>query len=386
MPPRTNDSAPPGSAPPGATLSHPPTARGAAIAIADWFTSAARDLPWRRTDPATGTRNPYLSLVSEFMLQQTQVSRVLEKFEPFIERFPTVLALAEADEQDVLAAWSGLGYYRRARLLHAAARDIVDRFDGHIPTATTELESITGIGRYTAGAIASIVFNQPAPLVDGNVSRVLMRLRADDRSPTDRQTIRQNWIDAEALVTSAPSPALTNEGLMELGATLCTPRSPRCPVCPIRSSCQAAAAGLQDRIPAAKAPASRTTVYHTAIRIRDTQSRFLIEQRPSPGLWASMWQAPTTESTSDQPAPNATLSALGLRSRIRLTARFTHITSHRTVIFEVHDLLRALPPARLQALASAPNRATITLSKLDNLPVANPHRRILTGDLLPLAD
>lgn len=344
--------------------------------LGDWFIANARNLPWRKVDGSSGRRDPYRSLVSELMLQQTQVSRVLDKFEPFIERFPSVEDLAKAEEQDVLASWSGLGYYRRARLLHAAARQIVDEHGGSVPDDAATLQRITGIGQYTAGAIASIVFDQPAPIVDGNVSRVLMRLRADPRSPTEKEVVRENWHDAEQLVASADSPARTNEGLMELGALVCTPKAPRCDECPLRGRCGAASLGAQDRVPAPKAAAKRSVVYHTAVVVRDQNGRLLIERRPDKGLWASMWQAPTAESSTAQPRPSVILRRLGLTGRAKQRDEFVHITSHREVRFRVYD---ASPALIAESWPAPDGRAVITPCKLDDYPLANPHRKILLG-------
>jgi A/G-specific adenine glycosylase len=156
--------------------------KGIVRRICTWFAASARDLPWRAVDPKTGRRDPYRSLVSEFMLQQTQVSRVLEKFEPFLARFPDVAALAKADLGEVLSAWSGLGYYRRARHLHGAAKAVMNDFDAQVPQVIERLMSLPGVGRYTAGAIASMVFGQPQPLVDGNVARVLLRVEGRELS------------------------------------------------------------------------------------------------------------------------------------------------------------------------------------------------------------
>ena len=355
----------------------PITGHGAvAESLAAWFTENARDLPWRKVDGLSGMRDPYRSLVSELMLQQTQVSRVLEKFKPFIDRFPTVEALAAADEQDVLAAWSGLGYYRRARLLHAAAKQIVAEHEASVPEDEKTLQSITGIGRYTAGAITSIVFDRPAPIVDGNVSRVLMRLRADERQPTDKAAVRENWEDAAGLAERARSPALTNEGLMELGALVCTPKAPRCDACPLRERCRAADLGMQDRIPAPKAAPKRTVVYHTAVVVRDASGRLLIERRPERGLWASMWQAPTAESEKATPRPSTVLKRLGIPGRAVRVDRFVHITSHREVRFSVYA---APGPSTGLTGDHGNDAALIAPSELDDYPVANPHRKILLG-------
>jgi A/G-specific adenine glycosylase len=346
-------------------------------AIARWFDTNARELPWRGESPGLGRRDAYRSLVSELMLQQTQVSRVLEKFEPFLARFPSVEALAAADEQEVLASWSGLGYYRRARLLHAAARDIAQRHNGEVPHNPGDLLSITGIGRYTAGAIASIVFDLPEPIVDGNVSRVLMRLRADERPAADPGATKENWADAERLVTAAASPAKTNEGLMELGALICTPKAPRCEDCPIRGFCRSATLGIQLRVPAPKAAAKRSVVHHTSVVIRTSDGRLLIERRPSTGLWASMWQAPTAESVESSPRPSSVIRRLGISARARKTGEFTHITSHREVRFRVYHLDTPLSGARAEALIRPELSALISPSRLGDYALANPHRRML---------
>ncbi|MFI4854100.1 MAG: A/G-specific adenine glycosylase [Phycisphaerales bacterium JB065] len=348
-----------------------------AKAVARWFTTNARELPWREEDPSLGRRDAYRSLVSELMLQQTQVSRVLEKFDPFLTRFPSIQALASADEQEILAAWSGLGYYRRARLLHAAAKDIVEHHLGEVPRDTQDLQSITGIGRYTAGAIASIVFNQPAPIVDGNVSRVLMRLRADGRSAADSAATKQNWADAEQLAKAAPSPAKTNEGLMELGALICTPKTPRCEDCPLRASCRAADLGIQLQIPAPKPTTKRSVIHHTSVIIRTADGRLLIERRPASGLWASMWQAPTAESAQRAPRPATILRKLGLSVKSRKIGEFSHITSHREVRFRIYRLAEDLPAHQIEALARPDAYAAIAPSELGDFALANPHRRML---------
>ena len=214
------------------------------------------------------------------MLQQTQVSRVLEKFGPFIVRFPTIGALAAATEDDVLAAWSGLGYYRRARLLHAAARGIVADFEGTVPRDTPALMTIPGIGRYTAGAISSIVFGRNAPIVDGNVTRVLLRLDGVMARHGSKEAADYAWPRAETLAGAAHGLgviAAFNEGLMELGATVCTPRNPACGVCPLRAHCRARKWGTQEEIPLPKKAPARLAVVHTALLVKDEGERVLLE-------------------------------------------------------------------------------------------------------------
>lgn len=354
--------------------------RALVTGLAGWFRHAARDLPWRWAgEKPGGGRDPYRSLVSEFMLQQTQVSRVLEKFEPFLERFPTVGALAAASEHDVLAAWSGLGYYRRARLLHACAKAIVRDFGGVVPRDVESLQSLPGVGRYTAGAIASIVFNHPEPIVDGNVCRVLQRLDAKPGSASDKAVAAWAWDRAESLVqhcsdspsqlasrgegasrhrkkdTDAATPAVFNEGLMELGALVCTPAAPKCLVCPLRDLCLAREQGLVDEIPAPKARAKRSRVYHDTVVVWRKTARgveVLLEQRPATGLWAGMWQPPTVESaTRTRRILNALLSELGLPASAAKSKprEWVFQTTHREVCFRVWTLQlghHASPPRR----------------------------------------
>ena len=198
-----------------------------------WFRKNQRSLPWR------DGYDPYRVWVSEVMLQQTWMEVVLGYYGRFLERFPTLVRLAHASADEVAAAWSGLGYYRRARMLREGAIDVMERFGGAIPPAVDELMSIAGIGRYTAGAIASIAYNQRAPIVDGNVARILSRLFAIDAPLASPALMRAAWTYAEELVASSGSPRDFNQGLMELGALICTPRRPNCAACPLHRNCAA---------------------------------------------------------------------------------------------------------------------------------------------------
>ncbi|MDP7069963.1 MAG: A/G-specific adenine glycosylase [Phycisphaerales bacterium] len=259
-----------------------------ARAIEAWFAANARDLPWRRD------RTPWRALVSELMLQQTQVARVLERFEPFVQRFPTPLALAEATEHDVLQMWQGLGYYRRARNLQKAAIVVVAQYGGAVPVDVESLLTLPGVGRYTAGSIASIVGGHAVPIVDGNVSRLLARLHCDDGAVEDAGFVRRMWARATALVERSAEPSLLNEGMMELGARVCTPSGPACGGCPIRQQCAARQASRQHEIPRPKRRAASQVIHHHAVVIR-RRGRWLVEKRPAGGLWGGLWQAPAVE-------------------------------------------------------------------------------------------
>lgn len=301
------------------------------LTLTRWFQRNARPLPWRHN------RTAYTALVSEAMLQQTQIARVVERYPEFMQRFPTIESLAAADEQAVLAMWQGLGYYRRARNLHAAARMIVAEHDGQIPSDVKQLQQLPGVGRYTAGAIASIVFNKHEPIVDGNAQRVLARWYA-------RRGVRQSgdlpswsWRTAEKLVRLAPDPSAFNEGLMELGSTICTPRTPQCHSCPLAQHCLARHHGAQNRIPAAGAAVARRTVHHHAVVItRRAWAEMLLEQRSDGGMWAGMWQVPTVE--CDHPLTLKALHDVLLIpvTNLRKAGEFMHNTTHRAITFHVY--------------------------------------------------
>jgi A/G-specific adenine glycosylase len=268
------------------------------------FRSMRRDLPWRRS------RDPYAIWISEIMLQQTRVAAVVPYFERWMTRFPTITALASAPLDDVLAAWAGLGYYSRARNLHRCARAVVEQHGGALPAAAAALRRLPGIGPYTAGAIASIAFGRPEPLVDGNVARVLARLyaiEAEIKSPAAGRTL---WRLAATLVPH-DAPGDFNQGLMELGATVCTPLSPTCLVCPLVTLCQARAQGRErelPRMPARKRPEELPLIDASALWI-ERRGKLLLARRAPAGLYGGLWELPQIEAPLDRtaraPAPSA---------------------------------------------------------------------------------
>ena len=251
-------------------------------ALLDWYGRCRRDLPWRRT------RDPYSIWVSEIMLQQTRVAAVVDRYRAFMARFPTVLALAAATEQEVLALWSGLGYYRRARMLHTAAQAVVSARNGLMPATAKELRNLPGIGGYTAAAIASIAYNEPIAVVDGNVERVLCRLAgwdADGRHSPKVEELAARLVDRER-------PGDFNQAIMELGATVCLPRNPQCLACPAAAHCNTR--GEHKTAPRSKS-VTRDSGYALCLRpsgkpANVANSLVLLEQRPPtvtvmPGLW-----------------------------------------------------------------------------------------------------
>lgn len=361
---------------------HPPRALNTdelvGRALRAWFVSARRDLPWRAIDPATGRRDAYAVLVSEVMLQQTQVARVFEKYPEFLRRFPDVRALADASEDRVLAAWTGLGYYRRARNLHAAAKAIVDHHAAQVPRDSAALRALPGIGRYSAGAVASLAFGLPEPVVDGNVSRVLLRLHGRALASDDPVALAWAWERATGLVqASADDPGALNEAMMELGATVCTPRAPRCDQCPLRARCAARSAGSQESIPRPKARARQRRAWHIVLRIGDERGRYWLQRRPDRGLWAGLWQCPGEELDKAPRGPGRVAAALAERLGLRAPTprragmRFDFQTTACLVHFVVFE--HAGTPM------GAPGR-WCTRAQARRLPMSSPMRRILALD------
>jgi A/G-specific adenine glycosylase len=287
-----------------------------------WYAREKRALPWRES------RDPYSVWISEAMLQQTRVETVVPYYRRFLARFPDVRALAAAGIEDVLAHWSGLGYYRRARAMHAAARSIVDEHAGRMPRTAAELLRLPGIGPYTAGAVASIAFDEPEPLVDGNVARVLARIFAIDAVPGSQAFRAATWSTAARLVAAGGDAGAWNQALMELGAVVCTPRDPRCGACPARDFCRARIEGRVSELPRPKVRKPPIDVELQVLVVVDG-ARILLEQRPADGRMAGLWQLPTIEtSPGGKLAPAcidaATLEAGDLLGELRHT-----ITNHR---------------------------------------------------------
>ena len=334
-----------------------------AARLLNWYGRSRRDLPWR-VPPGSppGTRpDPYLVLVSEAMLQQTQVATAVPYFRRWIAQFPSLQLLADADEQAVLRAWQGLGYYSRARNLHKSAKRIVEAHGGRVPSEVETLLTLPGVGRYTAGAVASLAFDTPAPILDGNVIRVLCRLDAvldDPRTPAVQKRL---WARAEELLPKG-RPGDFNSAMMELGATVCLPRSPQCLICPVAEACVARAAGVQESIPPAK-KAAPTPLVERAVyvlsRTRPTgEAEYLIEQRPPTGRWAGMWQFPTL--ASDAPPPVEGLEDFG---------EVRHALTHRRYKFRVYG-------GEAGGGQLADNQRWVTLVELDQFPMSKPHLTI----------
>jgi A/G-specific adenine glycosylase len=313
----------------------PPPALGPKLLA--WYDAYARDLPWRKS------RDPYRVWVSEIMLQQTRVAAVIAHYHQFLERFPDVARLAAAREASVLAAWSGLGYYRRARMLHAAAKVVARERQGKFPATAAEWRELPGIGRYTAAAIASIAFRQPVAVVDGNVERVLQRLEGASLGG------EEIWQKAEKLL-HRERPGDFNQAMMELGATVCLPRAPACLTCPVRDFC----AARGEFSPPRESVRQKKRQIHYALCLEPGQV-FLVQRARAASLMAGMWELPEISPPADaQPA-------LTLRHSITVTD------------YQVHVWRVPLP-------ASSRGKWT-ALDRLSKIPLTGLARKILRGAL-----
>lgn len=334
-----------------------------------WYRSHRREMPWRvpREAERGALPNPYHVLVSEAMLQQTQVVTVVPYFQRFISAFPTIRDLAGADEQAVLRLWQGLGYYSRARNLRGAATAIMERFGGVIPSELDQLLSLPGVGRYTAGAIASLAFNRPAPVLDGNVARVLCRLDLIEDDPRERTVSERLWNRATELLPKNHA-ADFNSAMMELGAMICTPRNPQCLLCPVARHCEALRAGAVDRVPVARkakvTPLNHRQVVCVIAKVKNTP-RVLIEQRPPKGRWAGMWQFITFEGTSE-PSWQTVCNIAGKIGQARNIALVKHQLTHRRYIFDAWVAAVAKPRT------VTPPRRWVELSALSDFPMSRP--------------
>jgi A/G-specific adenine glycosylase len=292
-----------------------------------WFDQHGRkDLPWQRQ------RNPYRIWVSEIMLQQTQVSTVIPYYRNFISRFPNLKQLADADIDEVLHYWTGLGYYARARNLHKAARLIRDQHGGRFPRSIEALENLPGIGRSTAGAVLAFAFDQRQPILDGNVKRVLTRLHAIRQSPAERDTEQQLWAIADDY-TPRTRVADYTQAIMDLGATLCKRGQPQCAHCPFTRHCAAHAEGNPARYPVAKKRKALPEKKITMLLLKRNGSEVLLTRRPPSGIWGGLWSFPEREGHHTRDLPRWSRESLGLNIEIEsalpvVRHSFSHFRLH----------------------------------------------------------
>ncbi len=306
----------------------PPIAAAIRRALLKWYRREKRDLPWRNT------RDPYRIWLCEIMMQQTRIDQGLPYYERFVQAFPTVHDLAAADEERVLKLWEGLGYYARARNLHKAARIVSRDLGGAFPRTVEGLMALPGVGRYTAGAVASIAYGVPAPVVDGNVKRVLARLFNLELSIDSPAAQAPLWQRAAELVPRT-APGDFNQALMELGARICVPSKPRCPECPVRTRCEAHARGTQDELPRRNARTTAPRHEDVAAVIR-RDGTYLLGKRPDHGLLSGLWEFPggpvKAGETHAAALRRIAREDLGIAVKVRgLVASVDHTYSHMKV-------------------------------------------------------
>ena len=336
-----------------------------------WYRESRRDLPWRRTE------DPYAIWISEAMLQQTRVETVIPYWERFLERFPDVEALAVADADDVLGAWAGLGYYSRARNLQKAARVVVDEHGGSLPDTAESLRELPGIGRYTAGAVASIAFDRPEPVVDGNVERVLARL-LDIRDDVKKPAVKERFWQVAAELVRGPDPGDLNQALMELGATVCLPKAPRCGTCPLARSCAARAAGDPEALPV-KSRAKPPRRYEAAAGLLVRRGRALAVRRPPKGLLGGLWDLPGGDLAPKERPEAGLLRSLAERVGLRVAAAqpigmVDHVFTHRRLRLHV---FRCEPPEGRVRLSGFDAHRWLSPRSLGGLPLGASTRKAL---------
>jgi A/G-specific adenine glycosylase len=336
-------------------------------ALLGWYARNRRDLPWRRAD------DPYRIWVSEVMLQQTTVKTALLYYEPFLRRFPSLQSLAEEPEDEVLAAWSGLGYYHRARNLHRGAQHVAERHGGVFPRSLEAALSVPGVGLYTASAILSIAHGLPLPVVDGNVRRVLARLFAVGGPESRRDG---PFYDLAETLLDREHPGDWNQALMELGATVCTPHRPACPACPLRARCQARALGRAEEFPEGRARRAPVGVTVAAALV-ERDGRVLLVKRPEGRLLGRMWEVPQTR--LDASGPPDLARELEERYGLRvapgpLLVRARHAITFRRIVLEGYR-------ARLHGRAPTDPERFLWASprEVASLPVSSMTRKLLRG-------
>ena len=287
-----------------------------------WYEANGRDLPWRRT------KDPYKIWLSEIMLQQTRIDQGLGYYLRFTERFPTVHDLAAADHDEVMKYWEGLGYYSRARNLHHTAKVVSQERGGQFPDTWQELIKLKGIGPYTARAIGSIAFGNKAAVIDGNVFRVLSRLRADF-SPIDLPETRRNFQEILDAWVQDIDAAQFNQAIMDLGAMVCTPKKPQCPFCPLAQQCKSNAEGIAEQLPVKAKKTKRKTQHLNFFLVGLDEGKVLVRRRPMSGIWAGLWEIPSVE-VEEKAWNRADLEGYALQGA------FKHVLTHIDMMIKVY--------------------------------------------------
>lgn len=331
--------------------------------LIDWQkTNGRHHLPWQMPDP-------YARWISEIMLQQTQVNTVIEYYERFMRRFPTVESLAQATEDELMQYWSGLGYYSRARNLHRSAKMIVNDWSGKFPKTREVWETLPGVGRSTAAAIVAFSFGAKETILDGNVKRVLMRLFCLKSSPDDKETVKQLWSIAESLLPEKDLNIYT-QGLMDFGATLCT-RNPQCLLCPFKENCLALKAGLQKEIPLPKKKLKRNQHDRTFLLIW-SGDRCLLRKRTEKGVWKGLFSLPEKDGILTEEEVQEVVQGMRLRVKnIRPLESFSHDFTHYRLI--LHPIAISVEADKV----SEPQARWTTLSELPDIGLPTPIRHLL---------
>jgi A/G-specific adenine glycosylase len=356
----------------GSSMTLPFKSDEVARRLLDWYGREGRDLPWR------ATRDPYRIWLSEIMLQQTTVAAVIPYYARFLERFPDIQSLASSSLDEVIALWAGLGYYSRARNLHRTARLIVENMTGSFPDNLTALMSLPGIGRSTAGAILSIAFNKPAAILDGNVRRVLVRLFCWREDPRCSDAERKLWQWAEAL-TPANNPHDYAQSIMDLGATVCTPREPSCCRCPLEEICLARREGLATELPATPKKQKLPTRVQTVLIVLK-QGSCLLRQRPTEGFLGGLWEFPAIDLADGQDPCQAVERLLGDLGFCGSPVKFgdiRHAYSHFKLdlkVFSVDDVATRM-------VAERDDYRWFRPEELAELPLHGAHRKIFQSFL-----
>ena len=326
-----------------------------------WYKKSARDLPWRRT------KDPYKIWISEIMLQQTQVQTVIPYYERWLKRFPDIRTLAKAPESEVMKHWAGLGYYRRARMIHEAAKQITEQKAGKFPKSAKELLEIPGIGRYTAGAVASIAFGEKTPVLDGNVIRILTRLTALKNDTGKPKTIEKLWGIAAALIP-AKNPGDFNQAMMELGATVCTPRNPACLLCAVNSLCEGRKKGNPENFPYKKEKEKLEKIKTAALILRKN-GKVLLQKQSAKDRWGGLWVFPFEKDVRSVLA-KLQIPEIDLKHRLTVRHGFTKYQVSLDVYEHTFVLRR---PSRVPR-----NDKThwVSIKKLSGLAFPAPHQKI----------
>jgi A/G-specific adenine glycosylase len=343
--------------------------------LSHWFAASQRDLPWRE---AHNARDAYRVLVSEVMLQQTTVAAVVPYYERFLQRFPDVKTLAAADMDEVLPFWAGLGYYLRARNLHAAARIVVEKHGGVFPHDIDEVLALPGIGRYTAGAILSIAFDERVPIVDANVARVLARVLCLDGDLKNNENQKRLWDEATRVVEASTHPAQTNPALMELGALICVPKTPRCGFCPVRKMCRGYRDGRQNALPFLPPKRADIAVHDACAFVRQGE-RILLRRRSDTATtknwWRGLWELPRTTVQSDESEYDALArlfcEELNLSSEVaEKLETLRHTVTHHKITLDCFAV-------QLPDFSMPDNWNFFTFEEADNLALPSVMRRLL---------